>query len=435
MNDSTPITFICVSLVTLLVTISLANWLKRNLQLSLAAGFILIGFIVINAIGIFIPLPTISHDYIHTLTTYILLPIILADAAYRFNLHHLRQQRLRPIVLLIPTFVVSLLFAFLLIFWGLIGHFETPLLIVLATSLLIFITDFSPPRKTLSMVKALPVTNPDKTRQHLGLVQIESLTISLLAFILFMATTDFTLMESTSQSMWTGLTWYWLYWLWALFGGVVFGFVWGIVGGLISSNIHNYRINILLLAAISCLSYLSSQYYFGVSSITSLLTTVVIMNKAHSQFLSPREIIYVRGISRNIRYFASIIIYGLVIYQLRFDLLINYWFEMLLAVAVFVISRSIGLYGFLPLAVQLSGGQVNLITRHVLFLSITHSTLVLMAVWLLPADVPGRDTYQAMAIALVLFGLIVQRPNLPTLFKNLNPNKPARRINLIKPTQ
>ncbi|MCX7545007.1 cation:proton antiporter domain-containing protein [Marinicella gelatinilytica] len=432
MNDSDPIGFICILLVILLVAISLANWLKRNLQLSLAACFVLVGFIAINGLSLFISIPTLSYDQIHNLTTYLLLPIILADAAYRFNLHHLRHQRWRPMMLLLPTFVLSFGFAALFIFWGLNNYLETPIIIIIATALLLFITDFSPPRKTLSMVKSMHEIYPEKARQHLGLVQIEPLVISVLALILFLAVASLTAMDTAEEFIWPNLTWYWLYWLWALLGGVVFGFVWGIIGGLISTNIQNYRINILLLITISWLSYLSSQHYFGVSGIMSMLTSVLIMNKAHSQFLSPREILYVRGISRNLRYFASIVIYGIVIYQLDFDLLKNHWFAMLLSVAVFIISRGIGLYGFLPLMSQLTGSQMSLLTRHLLFLSTTHSSLILLAVWLLPADVPARDSYQAMAIALVLFSIFVQRPNLPTLFKNLTLTKPVRRINLLK---
>jgi len=164
----------------------------------------------------------------------------------------------------------------------------------------------------------------------------------------------------------------------------------------------------------------------------ALLTTTLIMSKAHTQFLSPREIRYMRALFRNLRFLAGVVIFALVIYKLQMDMLINHGFFMLVAVLVFIIARAISLYGFLPLMLQLNHRQVNTTMQHVLFISSTHSSLILLAVWLLPENTPFKDSYEAMAVALVLLNLFVQRPNLSRFYQNLLPKKPTRGINLIK---
>ncbi|KAA3651972.1 MAG: hypothetical protein DWP95_00310 [Proteobacteria bacterium] len=431
MSNVNPIALVCLLLVIMLLAIALFGWIRRYWQLSLAACFILVGFIFTNGFTLFIPTPSLSHDHLQLLTEYFLLPVILADAAYRFNIHVIRRQPWRPMSLLLPHFFIVLAFAFLFMLWGLNHQSETSLMMVLAAALLIFISDLSPPNKTLSMLNEIDKAKPDKTRLS-GWVQIESFVIGVLALMLFLAVARLTAMDTEADFIWPSVTWYWLYWLWALFGGVIFGFIWGVLGGLLTTNIKNYRINLLLLSVISWFSYLSSLQFFGVSGITALLTTVLIMNKAHSQFLSPREIRYMRALSRNLHFIIGFVIYGLIIYKLQIGFLLNHWFDMMLAVAIYIIVRAIGLYGFLPLMAQLSASQVAHNIRHVLFLSTTHSSLILLAVWLLPADIPAKESYEAMAIALVLFSLFVQRPHLPGLLQKLTPAKPIRGINLIK---
>lgn len=431
MINTDPIALVCLLLLVLLVAISVSGWFKRHWQLSLAACFVLIGFIVLNGMALFTSLPTIHHDQLQQLTRYILLPVLLTDAVYHFNIHGLRQQRWRPFLLLLPLFLVTLSFSFLFLLWGLNTQSENQLLMVLAAALLLVVIDLSPSHKKRAQINTLDNVKQDKIR-YTALVEVESLGIGVLALILFLAVSGLTGTHTETAFMSQSVTWFWLYWLWTILGGVVFGFIWGVIGGLITTGIQNHRINLLLLAVISWLSYLTCQHYFGVSGIMALLTSTLIMNKAHGQFLTPREIRYIRALFRNIRFIAGIVIYGLIIYALRVDLIINYWLSMLLAVVTFILARAISLYGFLPLMAQLIGTRISHTARHILFISTSHSSLILLAVWLLPTDIPARNQLEAMAMALVLFSLFVHGPNLSGLFQRLNPKKPPRRINFIK---
>ncbi|MCW8870088.1 MAG: cation:proton antiporter [Proteobacteria bacterium] len=431
MNDLNPITLICLLLVILLIAIAVSNTLKRHLKLSLAASFILVGFVMINGIVLFKPIATLQDGQLQQLTTYFLLPILLADGAYRFPIHDLRYQRLKPMLLLPFIFLTSLLLAFLFFLWAFNEQAGGSLLIILAASFLIFMTDILPPHNTLSVLNTLDKSNPSKTR-FTSLVQVQSLLMSVIALMFFLGVAQLTGLDPDPSTDNAGATWYWLYWLWELFGGLVFGFIWGVVGGLIATNIQNYRINLLLLCVIIWLSYLSSIHFFGVSGIMALLTTTLIMSKVHTQFLTPREISYMRALSRNLRFMVGMIIFGLIVYKLRVDILLENWFAMLMVLLVFILSRAISIYGFLALILQLSHRQINMIRQHVLFISTSHSSLILFAVWLLPADTPSKDTYEAMAFALVLLSLFAQRPRLPQLIQNLMPKKAVRGINLIK---
>lgn len=431
MNDFNPITIICLLLVILLIAIAVSNTLKRHLKLSLAASFILAGFVMINGIVLFKPIATLQADQLQQLTSYFLLPILLADGAYRFPIHDLRYQRLKPMLLLPLIFLTSLPLAFLFFLWAFNEQSGGSLLIILAASLLIFITDIFPPHKTLSLLNTLDKSTPSKTR-FTSLAQVQSLLISVLALMFFLGVAQLTGHDPNPSTDNAGATWYWLYWLWELFGGLVFGFIWGVVGGLIATSIHNYRINLLLLCVIIWLSYLSSLHFFGVSGIMALLTTTLIMSKVHTQFLTPREISYMRALSRNLRYMVGMIIFGLIVYKLRIDILLENWFAMLMALLIFILTRAISIYGFLALILQLSRRRINMTRQHVLFISTTHSSLILLAVWLLPADTPSKDAYEAMAFALVLLSLFAQRPRLPQLIQNLMPKKAVRGINLMK---
>ena len=431
MNAANPIGLICLLLVVLLIAISISGWLKRRWKLSLAAAFVLVGFVLINGIILLRPIPVLNASQIQLFTTYVLLPVILADAAYRFRIHDLRYQRLKPMLLLAPVFIVALLFTFLFFLWAFNGQPGINLLIILAASLLILMIDPFPSHSTLNALTALDKTSSSNTKLT-TLVQVESLLIGSLTLILFLGIGQLTDMNSQANLNHSSVTWYWLYWLWAFFGGVVFGFIWGVVGGLIATNIKNYRVNLILLSVIIWLSYLSSLHFFEVSGIMALLTTTLIMSKAHTQFLTPREIKYMRALFRNLRFMVGVVIFGLMVYKLQINVFINHWFIMLMAVAVFIMARAISIYGFLPLIIQLKHRQTMSTRQHVLFMSSSHSSLILLAVWLLPESTPFRDHYEAMAMALVIMSLFAQRPNLPQLVQNLLPKKNTRGINLIK---
>ena len=431
MNSTNSVGLICLLLAILLIAIALSGWLKRHWLLSLAASFVLVEFVTINGFVLVRPLPSLPASQLQLLSTYVLLPIILADAAYRFRIHDLRYQRLQPMLLLAPVFFISLLFAFLFFLWVFSGQPELDLLIILAASLLIFMADMFPSHKTLSALNSLDKVSSTKTR-YTTLIQVESLLIGALTLMLFLAIGQLTDIDSYTKFKHSSVTWYWLYWLWAFFGGVVFGFIWGVIGGLIATNIQNYRINLILLSTIIWLSYLSSLYFFDVSGIMALLTTTLIMSKAHTQFLTPREIKYMRALFRNLRFLVGIVIYSLLIYKLQINVFISHWFTMIMTVLVFIMARAISLYGFLPLILQLKHHQINANRQHTLFISTTHSSLILLAVWMLPESTPFRDSYEAMAMALVLMNLFVQQPNLSRLFQNLLPRKTIRGINLIK---
>ena len=431
MNEAHPVGLISLLLLVLLVAIAISGWLKRHWKLSLAAGFLMVGFVVINGLTLFRPVPALPADQFQTLAIYLLLPVLLADAAYRFRIHDLRYQRLKPMLLLVPIFIISWLFAFLFFLWAFNHLSGMNYWLILAASLLIFITDTFPSHKLLTLLNNLDKIAIDKTR-FTTLVQVDYLFISVMVLMVFSGVAGLTAAETAGSGIYSSATWYWLHWLWGLFGGIVFGFIWGVIGGLITTNIQNYRVNLILLSITIWLSYLSSLHYFGVSGIMAIMTTTLIMSKAHTQFLTPREIRYMRTLFRNLRFVVGVVIFGLMIIQLQLSVFINHWFTMLMAVLIFIMARIISLYGFLPLMLQLKKRQINITRQHVLLISPTHSSLILVAVWLLPDNTPFKDSYEAMAMALVLLNVFVQRPNLTQFLQSLHPQKPNRGINLIR---
>lgn len=431
MNNLHPIGFICLLLVVLLITIALSGRLKRHWQLSLTAGFVLIGIIIINSLALLKQIPTLPDNQLRIITTYVLLPIIIADGAYRFRLHDLRYQCLKPMLILPLLLFTAWLLACLFFIWVLNDRTDAVLLTALSLSMLIFIVDILPPDKTLGLLNHLDKTNTSKTR-HTSLVQVNALLTGVPSLVIFLGVAQLLDLRAQDHFPFANITWYWLFWLWELLGGVVFGFLWGVIGGLIATNTQNHRINLILLAVIIWLSYLSSLYYFGVSGITALLTTTLIMSKAHTQFLSPREIRYMRALFRNLKFIAGVVVAGLMINKLHISLLMTDGYIMLLATLIFVLTRVISVYGFMPLILQIFHRQNHPLRQHVLFISPSHSGLILLAVWLLPETTPFKNGYEAVAMALVLFSLFVQRPQLDRIFQYFSPPKPRRGINLIK---
>lgn len=431
MNNAHPIGFISLLLLILLITVAVSGWLKRRWQLSLNAGFVLVGFIVINILGLIKPVPDLQSGDLQLIVTYILLPILLADGIYRFRIHDLRYQRLKPMLLLPALFFIAWLLTWLFFLWVLKDRTEATLLTALSASFLIYIVDILPPDKILTLLNTLDKSNTDKTR-HTSMIQVNALISGVPALVIFLGMAQLLELSTQPNFPFPSLTWYWLFWIWSVLGGVLFGFIWGVIGGLIAANINNYRLNLTLLSVIIWLSYLSSLYYFGVSGIMALLTTTLIMSKAHAQFLTPREIKYIRALFRNMRFIAGVIILGLLINKLHFNLFLNHGFIMLMAVLIFLLSRIISLYGFMPLLWQFFHLPAHIIRQHTLFISTSHSGLIVLAVWLLPETTPYKDSFEAMAIALILVSLFIQRPHLDWLFQQFVPKKPIRGINLIK---
>ena len=186
-------------------------------------------------------------------------------------------------------------------------------------------------------------------------------------------------------------------------GGLVVGFILGVLISRIISFIDDPLIETTLTMVLAFGSYLVAEQ-FHVSGVLAVVVAGLVSGNLGPRAMAPSTHILVFNFWDIAAYFANSVVFLLIGLQINLRVLVSDWHVIVWAIVAVLVARAVGVYGLLGVR---SG--VPLRYKNVLYWGGLRGAISLALAISLPASLgTAREDIQAMAFGVVLFTLLVQ---------------------------
>lgn len=367
--------------------------LSRLVRLELTLACLLTGFLVGLALS-YIDFDTgIRAHNLHEIVFYIILPVLIFEAAWHLKPKLLRRWLVPVMVLATVGVLISCFVTAILVFLG-IGHPEGfPWVAALLTGAILAATD---PIAVISQLRTLKAPE-DLT----ALFEGESLFNDASAVVLFTIVLTFATHASSAQeSSYLG------FFSLVFFGGMLVGALIGLLSAIAILFIGNPPATVFILVLTAFGSFYVSEHLLHTSGIMAVMMSSMIIRV----LLAEVESSVAKGVGNTWAwlglFFNSVlfVIMGLVI---TVDMFIEQWLAMFIAIVASLLARglAVGSCALLtrPLINNISPGWQLLLTWGGL-----RGAIAIALVLSLPVELPYWWTVQSMVFGVVLFSLLIQ---------------------------
>ncbi len=330
---------------------------------------------------------------IKDLVFYVILPILIFEAAWHLKPVLLRRWLLPILLLSTLGMLISCGVVAVILFYAIGAPEGFPWLAALLAGAILAATD---PISVVSSLKKHSAPEDLTT-----LVEGESLFNDASALVLFAAVLSFavgTQIEINQN--------YISVFLEIFFGGLLLGLLIGLAGVIVVLVLRDKTASNIVLILIAFASFYIAEHYFHVSGIMAVVSAALLSRVLLQEYQQK----YVSGIVITLDWlgltFNSIIfvLMGLVI---TFDMFTERWLAMLIAIPAALFGRACAVYGCGALT-RLLPHPVALGWQHVLVWGGQRGAIAIVLVLSLPVSLPYWWTVQSMVYGVVLFSLLVQ---------------------------
>lgn len=375
--------------------------INRLLKLELTLTCALVGLLTGLSLGLIDFDTGIRHHNLQDIIFFIVLPILIFEAAWHLNLTLLRRWIIPILILAILGVLISCVVMAALIYVG-IGHAESfPWIAALLTGAILAATD---PVAVISQLRTNHASEDLTT-----LFEGESLFNDAAGIVLFSIVIGF-----ATQS-WSGGSNYIGYFAMVFLGGIVVGLIAALLATGISRLIANSVATRFILVFTAFASFYCAEHIFHVSGILAVtiaaLTTRFALDKVETNVtIGVNETWEWLGLFFNNLLF---VIMGLVV---TFAMFKERWLAMLIAIAASLVARTIAVTvcSFItkPLPNKISAGwQILLVWGGM------RGAIAIALVLSLPISLPYWWTIQSMVFGVVVFSMLVQGTSNSVLVK------------------
>ena len=337
------ISFVLVLLVALLAT----NTIEKFIRIPISIIQVLLG-IAIGLVVVDLGYDTgITYSNFHDIVFFIVLPLLVFEAAYNINVRELLRNLLPVIVL--STFGVLVTCALIAagLFWG-INHPGFPLIAALITGSILAATD---PVSVISILKT--VKAPERL---VTLLEGESLFNDATSIVLFaLLLTAALSCHDQDLSVANGI----INFLKVFFGGIVVGIIIGIPAYLITEWSTN-QVHASICTIVSALSsFLIAESHFHVSGIMACMVVALFIAQSKTEKGTPISWakVEVPFLWKFISDTTNGIVFLLIGITVTFDMFTERWLAMLIGIAATLVARLISI-GF-------SFGIINYLSKKI----------------------------------------------------------------------
>lgn len=367
-----------------------ASWLR----LPIGAVQIVFGFVAALVVTQGMALDTgLRASSFHDLVIFVLLPIVLFQAAYELRVQDLLRDLGGALVLAIVGLALSAALSSLLIYYG-IGHpTGFPWTAALLTGALLSATDPGAVTQVLRDRGLSP--------RVVHLLEGESIYNDALTIVLF--TTALAVALMPEQSVSTGMLLSAL--AWNLFAGLLVGAPSAFIVAFFLRNTSDVLLRTACGIAIAYGTYLVTELTLEASGAMAALATGLILGRADrkqtrsagefwqlSSFLASGALFLVMGATITVAMFAE------------------RWLAMLIAIGAVLTARAVVVAGSFAMLRPISAHPVGMTDQATLIWGGTRGAVTLALALSLPVSLDYWWTIQSMAFGVVLFGVLVQAP-------------------------
>ena len=298
--------------------------LSRKLGMPHCALLVLAGFIgseLVIALGVDTGLRWYQFSDI---VFYLLIPLLIFEAAYRVDVKALRGLLALIFVLAIPASILSAIGAGFLIFWMIDHPLGFPLVVALLAGAIVAPTD---PGAVIGLLRQLP-----GYRRIAIVLEGESLFNDASAIVLYSLLLSLALMQGAvpSAAQLAGTLFF------VLTGGLGLGLATGIVVKYLNGYVNNVDAEALISIATAYTVFIVCEYWFGLSGVVAVLVCGFVMaDKSRS------ELIVVRPTWRVLRLGTEIAVFVIAGATITWILLRDQWLAMLIGIVAALCTRTI----------------------------------------------------------------------------------------------
>ncbi len=391
--------------------------LLKRLNFPYTIGLVIIGMLLAWLARYFDQLEFIVHiGLTHDLIMYVLLPVLIFDAALHLKLPHL----LRDIV---PVLTLAILGVFLsMLIVGFTSGFLTPLTLVgaLLFGALISATD---PVAVIALFKE--VGAPERMSM---LMDSESLFNDATAIVIFGLVLS-VFQSASGLSMMTVIGGLWSF-MKVFFGGIAVGVVFGLLARkMLDLSRNEPFVQITHTTILAYSSFIIADHVCGFSGVMATIAAGLITRTALGQVVSDQVRHFVKPYWEFMAFVANSFIFLLLGVQedllfRNLDRLGQEYHYLLIAIGLVLLARFSVVYLLIPLTNWVSPGRpIGSKVMAVMFWGGLRGVVPIALMLLIPEEMEQRQLIIDMTLAVILFSLLIQGTTINWLMTRLKVNQ------------
>lgn len=392
----------------LAVLVVLGKWISVRRNWPLPPLLLLSGFIGAQSLQLLSLDSSLSQLDFHGLVYYLLLPLLVYDIAFRLNADCLLHNFLMVMILAVPLMLIEVLMAAALLYAGIDQPAVFSVVAALIAAALIAAND---PVAIDRVLRGVAVPSALRT-----VLEGESLFNSILALVLVSLALQ---VESQHASLQAGVSFLEGFFIFVrLFsGGVLLGFVLGLIGWGVLHYVRWPASRVLLSLAIAFVTWSIAEQLAQVSGVVAVLTAGLLLN-GFAQRIDAASSRLLGLFWYRLGTAASMLMFLLLGVSLPLDLLQASWPVVLLGIVALLVSRGAMVFAGLGFW-NLLGGKppVPMYDQQVLMWGNIKGAVTIAMLFSLPSGLPYSETIRAIVYGVMLFSLLVQAPILRWITK------------------
>ena len=347
----------------------------------------------------------IRYHSFHDLIFYVLLPLLIFQAALSIDTQAARRHWLPVLLLAFPLMLLALFISGWLMYLGIAHAAGFPLIAAMLAAVLLAATD---PAAVVGMMQKLGAP-----ARPCILLEGESLLNDALAIVAFSVVLQLALMPAAPFSPAA----VWQQFVIVLAGGVLTGAVFGL---LAISLIKRFSDNVSQAAVTLSLAYLTfllAETILEVSGVMAALVTGLMLNHYLRAQREAGQTLFIDSFWQLNAFIAEALMFLLMGVTITVSMFSDNWLAMLIAIAAVVTARLIMLWSGALLLWPLKAQRLSWPEQKLLLAGGLRGAVTLALVLSLPTELDYWWTIQSMVYGVVLFTFFVQAPLMPRLLK------------------
>ncbi len=384
--------------------------IAKKIHVPFSIILILVGFIGSEiAVKVFGIDTGIRWHNFHTIIFYIILPVLIFQAAIEIDINSLWKNIVPILILAFPLMLISAAVTATGLYYGINHPSGFPWIAALVTGALLSATD---PAAVLSTLK-----NSSASKRLSLLLEGESLFNDAMAIVLF---SIFIAMALSGDQ---GGTWNSA--LVRLFSVFIGGLVVGAMIGIIAHGIIKIlkRKNPLVLVTLICAysSFIVAEDFLHLSGVMAVLSAGMLIGSLGKKSNHNESREFVEGFWAFAAYIAEILIFLLAGVTITLAMFTDQWLAILIGIASVIIARILVIFGIFPMINFLPRiDPIPVKHQVVLAWGGVRGTVTLALALSLPLTLEYWYTIQSIAYGVVIFTLFVQATTLGSLARKLS---------------
>lgn len=394
-----------IGIFTLLLMLSLvAEPLARWIRLPHSSLMVILGALAGYGLTLGLGIDTgLRATNFHDLVFFILLPVLIFDAAFNLEFKALKSNLLSIMVLAVAGMLLTTVITGVLLYFG-IGHpTGFPWIAALLAGALLAATD---PVAVVAQMKSLGA--PEKLSTLLEGESLFNDATAIVTFSIFLSLALMPTAEVTASGAFIEFTKVFL-------GGVIVGAVFGVITSWLYHRARSDVNTTIITLATAYASFLIAEAALHVSGVMATLVAALMLSRGKGEDKGTDE--KVEYFWQSVTYLANGSVFLLMGFTITVTMFTERYLAMVIAIGAVIVARFVSTFGSLFVVNWFLKEKISVAYQRVLYWGGLRGVVSIALALSLPVDLPYWYTIQSMAFGVVLFTMFVQAPTMPWLLE------------------